>query len=367
MEKSGGGDLQPVGALVLYDHDVEAVCSNFVARMPVTSRCDATYLTYLHSHLYATRLNIRSIKQTTGIQNLDVSSYLGEVVAFPPLSEQAAIARFLDHADRRIRRYILAKQKLIATLEELKKATIHRAVTGGLDAATVPRRSVTNRTDDPPAHWTRVTLRAATESIQTGPFGSQLHQSDYVTGGVPVVNPAHIASGRIESSRNITVTDEKARQLKEHRLRPGDVVMARRGEMGRSAIVTEENADWLCGTGSIRLRPDATVLLPSYLVSLLGSVAGHRALTEVSIGTTMNNLSAGAAGSVRLALPPVCEQRAIADYLDSKRTALDAARCRIREQIERMNEYRTRLIADIVTGKLDVREAAAALSDGTPA
>ena len=93
LEKSGGGDLQPVGVVMLYDHDIEAVCSNFVARMPVSARCNSSYLTYLHSHLYAIRLNVRSIKQTTGIQNLDSSSYLGEPVAFPPLAEQAAIVQ----------------------------------------------------------------------------------------------------------------------------------------------------------------------------------------------------------------------------------------------------------------------------------
>ena len=61
LEKSGGGDLQPVGVVMLYDHDIEAVCSNFVARMPVSARCNSSYLTYLHSHLYAIRLNVRSI------------------------------------------------------------------------------------------------------------------------------------------------------------------------------------------------------------------------------------------------------------------------------------------------------------------
>ena len=102
LEKSGGGDRQPVGVVVLYEHEVPAVCSNFVARMPVSPESIPGYLTYLHSHLYVKRLNVRSIKQTTGIQNLDSYSYLNERVAFPPLSEQAAIVRFLDHADRRI-------------------------------------------------------------------------------------------------------------------------------------------------------------------------------------------------------------------------------------------------------------------------
>ena len=136
LEKSGGGNLQPVGVVVLYEHEVPAVCSNFVARMPVPPESSPAYLTYLHSHLYATRLNVRSIKQTTGIQNLDSYSYLNERVAFPPLSEQDAIVRFLDHADRRIRRYIRAKEKLIALLEEQKQTIIHQAVAGQVDVKT---------------------------------------------------------------------------------------------------------------------------------------------------------------------------------------------------------------------------------------
>ena len=290
-------------------------------------------------------------------------AFADQVLPEPPTGEQDAIVRLLDGADRRIRRTICAKEKRIALLEERKQAIIHRAVSRGLDPTISSGHSANKEPDQPPVHWRSVTLRAVAESIQTGPFGSQLHQSEYVTGGVPVVNPAHLANGRIEASPNVTVTDEKARQLKEHRLRPGDVVMARRGEMGRCAVVTEENADWLCGTGSIRIRPDASCLMAPYLVSVLGSVAGRRTLTEAAIGTTMNNLSARAVGSVRLALPPTGEQRAIADYLNKERTALDEARCRIREQIERIKEYRTRLIADVVTGKLDVREAAAALPD----
>ena len=76
LEKSGGGDNQPVGAVVIYDYGEPAVCSNFVARMPVAEGCHPRYLTYLHAALYAARINVRSIKQSTGIQNLDSASYL---------------------------------------------------------------------------------------------------------------------------------------------------------------------------------------------------------------------------------------------------------------------------------------------------
>ena len=159
LEKSGGGDLQPVGVVMLYDHDVEAVCSNFVARMPVSARCASSYLTYLHSHLYAIRLNVRSIKQTTGIQNLDSSSYLGESVTFPPLSEQHVIVRFLDHADHNIRRDIDAKQRLIGLLEEQRRAIIQQAVTRGLDDSVHLKDSGVGWLGEVPVHWSVIALR----------------------------------------------------------------------------------------------------------------------------------------------------------------------------------------------------------------
>jgi len=102
IEKSGGGDQQPVGMVVLYDNDISAVCSNFIARMPVAEGFDPGYLVYVHEYLYAIRLNTRSIKQTTGIQNLDSDSYLGEPMAFPPLGEQGFIVQYLDRETTRI-------------------------------------------------------------------------------------------------------------------------------------------------------------------------------------------------------------------------------------------------------------------------
>ncbi len=133
LEKSGGGDSQPVGVVMLYDHNVEAVCSNFVARMPVAADCDSGFLTYLHSHLYAIRLNVRSIKQTTGIQNIDSSSYLSEPVAFPPFGEQVAIARYLDHPTANIDTTVDGARREIELLGEYRTRLITDVVTGKLD------------------------------------------------------------------------------------------------------------------------------------------------------------------------------------------------------------------------------------------
>ena len=153
LEKSGGGEQQPVGALVMYNHDFEAVCSNFVARLVVREGYDPTYLTYLHRTLYATGVNKRSIKQTTGIQNIDSSSYLSERVGIPPIEEQAAIVRYLDAAEEQIKAYIGTKQKLIALLEEERQGVINQAVTRGLDPHVRLKPSGLEWLGDVPEHW----------------------------------------------------------------------------------------------------------------------------------------------------------------------------------------------------------------------
>jgi len=133
LEKSGGGDNQPVGAVVLYDYEVRAVCSNFVARITVADGYDSRFLSYLHAALYAWRINIRHIKQSTGIQNLDGDSYLRESVGLPSESEQHAIAVFLDRETARIDTLVGEIHGAIDRLKELRTALISAAVTGKID------------------------------------------------------------------------------------------------------------------------------------------------------------------------------------------------------------------------------------------
>ena len=118
---------------MLFDHDIPAVCSNFVARMPVREGFDSTFLTFLHSVLYSIRLNMRSIKQTTGIQNLDSAAYLGEPVAFPPTSEQNTIAKHLDKATADSDAAIARARRQIELLQEYRTRLIADVVTGKLD------------------------------------------------------------------------------------------------------------------------------------------------------------------------------------------------------------------------------------------
>ena len=127
-------------------------------------------------------------------------------------------------------------------------------------------------------------------SFRTGPFGSALHKSDYTMNGIPIVNPMHIINGRIAPSMSMTVTKVAGNQLSEYKLKLGDVIIGRRGEMGRCAEVTKSEVGWLCGTGSLIIRCSEKVM-PSFLQLVLSSDRAISAIENASVGTTMVNLN----------------------------------------------------------------------------
>lgn len=130
LEKSGGGEKQPVGFVVFNTFNGKAVCSNFIARVQLADNMNSKYWTYFHSLLYSARVNIRSIKQSTGIQNLDATLYFNELACYPPLPEQTAIADYLDEQTAKIDHLSDTVNQTIARLKEYRSALITQAVTG---------------------------------------------------------------------------------------------------------------------------------------------------------------------------------------------------------------------------------------------
>lgn len=145
--------------------------------------------------------------------------------------------------------------------------------------------------------------------IQTGPFGSQLHSSDYVTDGVPVVMPQDISGGRVSLDSIAGVSESMASRLHRHRMQPGDVVFARRGNLERCAEITARERDWLCGTGCLLVRTPAAVLSAGWLALSYGHDLGQRHVRANAVGSTMANLNSGILGSWRLPVPPIAEQQ----------------------------------------------------------
>ena len=165
-----------------------------------------------------------------------------------------------------------------------------------------------------PEHW-EVSKLGKHATFRTGPFGSALHQSDYVNDGVPVINPMQIIDGRIRPTSSMAITEQAARKLSEFRLSAGNVVIGRRGEMGRCALVREEEDGWLCGTGSMIIRTGPS-LDASFLQRVLSSPPVIAEIENASVGSTMINLNQGTLGNLLVPLPPTkAEQVAIAEAL----------------------------------------------------
>ena len=136
----------------------------------------------------------------------------------------------------------------------------------------------------------------------TGPFGSALHRSDYVDDGIPVVNPMQIVDGKIQPTPSMAITVQAARKLADFRLEAGDVVIGRRGEMGRCAVVQPKEHGWLCGTGSmiIRTRPS---LDGRFIQRVLSSSSVIAAIENASVGSTMINLNQSTLGNLLVHRP----------------------------------------------------------------
>ena len=336
LEKSGGGEQQPVGIAILYDHSTEAVCSNFIERIKPTKEHHSEFLTYLYAMLYAKGVNVRSIKQTTGIQNLDVQSYLSETVAIPDLDEQAAIVRYLDHADELINRYIGAKERLIALLEEQRQAVIHQAVTRGLNSQVRSKSSDIRWLGDVPEHWETRALKTicrmksgdgiTAESIEEhgnfpvyggngirGYTWNFTHDGEFVLIGRQgaLCGNVHVARGRFWASEHAVV----------------------------ASLAPNNDLNWFAG--------------------LLTSMN----LNQYSIAAAQPGLSVERVMNLRVPVPPTVEQTAIGEHITKTVDDADVASTKALRQIDLMNEYRTRLIADAVTGQIDVRRAVLDLAD----
>lgn len=193
--------------------------------------------------------------------------------------------------------------------------------------------------------WPQVPLWAVSTEAQTGPFGSQLHSDDYVQDEIPVINPSNIMDGRLIPNRAITVDEPTARRLSRHRLALGDLLFARRGELGRAAVVKKVEAGWLCGTGSLRIRLRPYAFNQSFVGYVLQSARTRSYFESVAVGTTMDNLNTAIVSRLPVPLPPMQDQRRIAAFLDAKTMLIDALITKKRCLIGLLNERSVSVIA----------------------
>ena len=166
--------------------------------------------------------------------------------------------------------------------------------------------------------------------IQTGPFGSQLHQSDYTDFGVPVVMPKDIRDGRIDKSSVAHISESKAKELSRHLLKVDTIVLPRRGDVSKRAYIGEEQAGYLCGTGCAKIEPPTVVVAPKFLYYYLGHSASVQWLEGNAVGTTMLNLSSTIIGRLPFPMIPIELQQRIAAILSAYDDLIENNRRRIR-------------------------------------
>ncbi len=197
-----------------------------------------------------------------------------------------------------------------------------------------------------PEDWAASKL-ARHVTFKTGPFGSALHKSDYVDGGVPVINPMQIVAGKIKPTRSMAISEQAARKLDDFRLCAGNVVIGRRGEMGRCSFVDVEQQGWLCGTGSMIIRP-SSVIDGRFLQRLLSSPLVIAAIESTSVGSTMINLNQGTLGNLVLPLPPTkAEQEAIADALDDTDALIES----LEQLVAKKRHIKQGTMQELLTGR----------------
>ena len=163
---------------------------------------------------------------------------------------------------------------------------------------------------DIPDSWAWARLVSLIEAFITGPFGSALHKSDYVADGIPLINPMNITDGKVIPIDKMQVSPETAERLSSFKVAPSDIVIARRGDMGRCAVVQPAQEGWLCGTGSFILRFPA-VLCSEYFAVCLRSPYSVELMSGNSIGNTMLNLNQTILKSILIPVPPCTEQNRI--------------------------------------------------------
>lgn len=303
----------------------------------------------LRSKPYVAKFGAASDGVRIGQWDLNIPRMRNIEVHLPPADEQAAIVKYLDHAKARIEKAVAAKRRLIDLFDEHVASAQNSLVEASAEGDEF------------------VSIGQTSHLVQTGPFGSQLHADEYVEDGIAVINPAHIVASGLSPDRKVSVSPEKADELDRHRLEPGDVVLARRGDLGRSAVVLGNQAGWLCGTGSLIVRLDLTRWVPDYFQMAFSSRGNKDRLQASSIGSTMANLNASQVSRMRMRVPAIAEQGALIRKVRSLQEEHAAQVAVVAREIDLLQEFRTRLVADVVTGQVDVRAIAATLPDAPDA
>ena len=334
----------------------------------LTRRFEEDNPNYLNAYFQTKSFQLSLIRIGNGIlahrMRIPMELLKCELFPRPPAVEQAAIVRFLDHATLRLDKAIRAKRKTIALLNEQKQAIIHRAVTRGLNPDVPLKDSGIPWLGQIPAHWGITRVKKGITTVEQG----WSPQCDNQPAGIDewgvlkvgCVNKDFFNDGQ---NKKLPPSLHPEPSLE---IRDGDILVSRantRELLGLAALAENPRPRLLLCDKLFRFRARPDSFIPRYLIHALRSKPSRAQIESSTNGasSSMQNIGQGVLKNLWIAMPPTEEQQRIVDAILEDTVDLEVAANRIEREIELLREYRTRLIADVVTGKLDVRDAAARL------
>jgi len=361
----------------------------FVVR-PIGSLVCPTFLSYFMQTLEY-RSTVSRLSAGVNINNLKRQHLEQLQVPFVPLPEQHRIVKAIESYLSRLDDAVATLERVQRNLKRYRASVLKAAVEGRLVPTEAELARQEGRTYEPasallerileerrrrrwkesgakgkykepvspdtrdlpelPEGWCWASCGQLLLRLQTGPFGSSLHKTDYVDGGTPVINPQHLTDYRIMPFNRVAVSGATVKRLSGFQLASGDIVLGRRGEMGRCAIVGSRENGWLLGTGSLSLRL-AAEMDGRYCTWLLRSPQSVRILEGESVGTTMTNLNQKILLSLPVALPPAMEQARVADEVERQFSVVSALETGVQRDIARCTRLRQAILKWAFEGKL---------------
>lgn len=271
----------------------------------------------------------------SGLQHISKKYIEALDIPLPPLPEQERIVKkieeLLSDLDASVAELRTAKEKL----KLYRQAVLKQVFEGKLISGDVSYGELTDIVDE----------------IRIGPFGTMLHKKDYIENGLPIINPKHVRQQRIIADPKVTITDKKSDELASYKLKENDIIMGRRGEMGRTAPVTSKEVGWICGTGSMifRLKPQYSAFIYSMILSSQHSI---HYLEENSTGTTMKNLNENIVKHIPVPLYSWEQQTVISQDIETRLSICENIDKTVDEALQQSEAMRHSILKKAFEGKL---------------
>ena len=287
-----GGDT---GRSAIWEKEEPVLYQNALHRVRFTTEMEARFAMYCLWHLKNNGQIDQKYSKGVTIKHLVKSSLLSIELPVPPLSTQLSIVSELDKINELIR----LKKEQLKDYDNLAQSIFYEMF------------------GDPVVNekgW-EVKKLGEVAMIKTGPFGSMLHKEDYITGGIPLINPMHIQNFKAVPDKDFSISKEKAAELCNYQLKINDVIFARRGDIGRCAVISDKEAGCLCGTGSLFVRFERK-LSSIYTMYVVRTTSFIKELVSKAKGATMLNLNSSTMENLRFPIPPLPLQQLFAKRIE---------------------------------------------------